>query len=44
MAAYILRRLLMTIPVVNLVAPIIATAFMVHVFHGLPGRKDVITT
>lgn len=27
--------LLFTIPVLNLIAPIIATAFMVHVFHGL---------
>jgi uncharacterized protein involved in cysteine biosynthesis len=27
--------LLFTVPVLNLIAPIIATAFMVHVFHGL---------
>jgi CysZ protein len=27
---------LFTLPIVNLVAPVIATAFMVHVFHGLP--------
>ncbi|HZH25769.1 MAG TPA: EI24 domain-containing protein [Azospirillaceae bacterium] len=26
---------LLTVPVVNLFAPVIATAFMVHVFHGL---------
>ena len=24
------------LPLVNLVAPVVATAFMVHVFHGLP--------
>jgi CysZ protein len=29
---------LFTLPIVNLVAPVIATAFMVHVFHGLPRR------
>jgi uncharacterized protein involved in cysteine biosynthesis len=28
---------LFAIPLVNLVAPVIATAFMVHVFEALPG-------
>jgi uncharacterized protein involved in cysteine biosynthesis len=28
--------LLFTIPLVNLIAPVVATAFMVHIFHGLP--------
>ena len=26
---------LLTVPVVNLLTPVIATVFMVHVFHGL---------
>lgn len=30
--------ILLTIPIVNVVTPVIATAFMVHVFHGLRGR------
>jgi len=30
---------LMTIPLVNLVAPLVATAFMVHVFEGLRRRQ-----
>jgi uncharacterized protein involved in cysteine biosynthesis len=35
---------LLTVPVLNLVAPIIATAFMVHLFHGrTPGRGDRLT-
>ena len=42
--AGILLTFLLTIPVINFLTPIIATAFMVHVFHGLPGRKDVIAT
>ena len=42
--AGILLTFLLTIPIINFLTPIIATAFMVHVFHGLPGRKDVITT
>ena len=29
--------LLFTVPLVNLIAPIVATAFMVHIFHGLTG-------
>ena len=29
--------LLFTIPLINLIAPIVATAFMVHIFHGLGG-------
>jgi uncharacterized protein involved in cysteine biosynthesis len=29
--------LLFTIPLINLIAPIVATAFMVHIFHGLDG-------
>ena len=27
--------LLFSIPLINLIAPIVATAFMVHIFHGL---------
>ncbi len=30
--------LLLSVPVVNLLAPLVATAFMVHLFHGL-GRR-----
>jgi CysZ protein len=30
---------LFALPLVNLVAPVIATAFMVHVFHGLRARE-----
>ena len=26
-----------TIPLVNLLVPVVATAFMVHIFHGLTG-------
>ncbi len=32
----IVIALLFTVPLVNLIAPIVATAFMVHIFHGLP--------
>lgn len=32
--------LLMTIPVVNLLTPVIAVAFVLHVFQGLPQRED----
>ena len=42
--AGILLTFLLTIPIINFLTPVIATTFMVHVFHGLPGRKDVITT
>ena len=42
--AGILLTFLLTIPIINFLTPIIATAFMVHVFYGLPGRKDVVTT
>ena len=31
--------LLFTIPLINLVAPIVATAFMVHIFHDLRGSE-----
>lgn len=34
--AGLIITVLTTIPVVNLLAPVIATAFMTHVFHGLP--------
>ena len=41
--AGILLTFLLTIPIINFLTPIIATAFMVHVFYSLPGRKDFIT-
>jgi uncharacterized protein involved in cysteine biosynthesis len=37
--AGILLTLLMTIPLVNLLTPVIGTAFMVHVFHSLAARR-----
>ena len=32
--------LLFSVPLVNLIAPIVATAFMVHIFHGLRGSGN----
>lgn len=37
----IVIALLFTVPLVNLIAPIVATAFMVHIFHGLP-KSDLV--
>jgi uncharacterized protein involved in cysteine biosynthesis len=38
----VILALLFSIPVVNLIAPIVATAFMVHIFHGLqPGERAI---
>ena len=34
--------LLMTIPIVNLIAPVFGAAFMTHLFHRLAGEKGVI--
>ena len=28
------------VPIFNLIAPVVATAFMAHVFHGLAPRGD----
>jgi uncharacterized protein involved in cysteine biosynthesis len=36
----ILFVFLMTVPILNLIAPVLAAAAMVHFFEGLPGRKD----
>ncbi|MEE8173132.1 MAG: EI24 domain-containing protein, partial [Alphaproteobacteria bacterium] len=36
----IVIALLFTVPLVNLIAPIVATAFMVHIFHGLRGSGN----
>lgn len=36
--AGVVVAILLTIPLVNLVTPVVATAFMVHVFHGLRGH------
>lgn len=38
--AGILLTLLMTIPLVNLLTPVLGTAFMVHVFHALAPRRQ----
>ena len=35
MAAGVMITILTTVPILNLAAPVIATAFMVHVFHML---------
>ena len=42
MVAGILLTFLLTIPIVNFLTPVIATAFMVHLFHSLPGRQEII--
>ncbi len=42
MVAGILLTFLLTIPIVNFLTPVIATAFMVHVFQSLPGRQEII--
>lgn len=42
MLSGILLTFLLTIPIINFLTPVIATAFMVHVFHSLPGRQEVI--
>lgn len=39
--AGILLVFLMTIPILNLLAPVIATAFMVHFFHALPDTQKI---
>lgn len=36
--AGVIIAFLSTIPLVNLLVPVIASAFMVHIFHGLTGR------
>ncbi len=33
---------LMTIPIVNFIAPVLATAFMVHLFQNLPRRAEIV--
>jgi uncharacterized protein involved in cysteine biosynthesis len=37
--AGVLIAFLMTVPFVNLVAPVVATAFMLHVFQGMRGEE-----
>jgi uncharacterized protein involved in cysteine biosynthesis len=41
--AGILIAVMMTIPLVNLFAPIVATGFMVHVFEDLKRRAGALT-
>ena len=36
--AGVIITFLLTIPIVNFLMPVIAIAFMVHIFHSLPGR------
>lgn len=38
--AGVIMAVLFTLPVVNLLAPVIATAFIVHVYHGLRSAED----
>ena len=33
---------MMTIPILNLIAPVVATAFMTHVFEGVRRGKAVV--
>ena len=40
--AGLLTTVLFSLPVINLVAPIVATAAMVHIFEALPGRRAAI--
>lgn len=40
LAAGMLTVLVMTVPLLNLLSPVIATAFMLHVFQALPRRRD----
>lgn len=37
--AGVVIAVLLTVPVLNLLVPVVATAFMVHVFHGLSGNR-----
>ena len=39
----ILLTFLLTLPIINFLTPVIGTAFMVHVFHALPGRQDIMS-
>ncbi len=40
LAAGVVMVLVMTVPLLNLLSPVIATAFMLHVFQALPRRRD----
>ena len=44
LGAGMITAVLFSIPLVNLVAPIVATAAMVHIFEGLPGRRPAIAS
>jgi len=37
----ILLTFLLSVPIINFLTPVIATAFMVHVFHSLAGRQNI---
>ncbi|HEX7007713.1 MAG TPA: EI24 domain-containing protein [Alphaproteobacteria bacterium] len=41
-AGGVVIAVMMTIPVLNLIAPVVATAFMTHLFEGLPRSKAVV--
>ena len=41
-AAGLIATIMLSIPVLNLIAPIVATAAMVHLFEAMPGRRRVI--
>lgn len=40
MLAGIVLVFFMTIPIINFVTPVLATAFMVHIYQGLPRRRE----
>ncbi len=42
LGAGMLTTVLFSLPLINLVAPIVAAAAMVHIFEGLPGRRAAI--
>ena len=42
--AGILVAVMMTVPIVNLFAPIVATGFMVHIFERLRRREGSLTS
>jgi uncharacterized protein involved in cysteine biosynthesis len=42
LGAGIILTFLMTIPVVNLLAPVLGAAFMVHVAHDLMRRQEIV--
>lgn len=42
--AGLITTVLFSLPIINLVAPVVAAAAMVHIFEGLPGRRAALDT